>query len=132
VEPADPGPSICNETIRGVFGCRPVVFDRNVVVKPVKVKDAGLHSWNFSSPYTHIVDFHFANVDTKARGDHSSILVRRRTGQVSFYPISRKTGTVAFVKGPLWIAVGRNNVACSHRQELDRSEKGWREQSRDL
>ena len=104
--------------------------------------------------YTHIVDFHFANVDTKAWGDHSSISVRSQTGQDSFYLISRKTRTVPFVKSPLqvfcldsqthaeslklrnlsdrWIAEGRNNVACSHRQELDRGGKGWREQPRDL
>jgi hypothetical protein len=68
VESADPGPSICNETIRGVFGCRPAVFDRDVVVKPVKVKlvfrtvigflflkntdnDAYDAGWNSSSPF---------------------------------------------------------------------------------
>ena len=102
-----------------------------------------------------IVGFQFASVDTEVLGDHVLISVRRQTGEASFYLVSWITGTVTFVSGPyanllslspnsgrtseasqlvrqVDTAVGWSAEACGHRQQLDRGDKGQREQYRDL
>ena len=100
-----------------------------------------------------IVSFQSANVETEVLGDHILISVRRQTGEASFYLVSWKKGTVTLVSFSSLFSLSPNSAriseasqlirqvdttvgwsaeACGYRQRLDRSDKGQREQFRDL